>query len=214
MASGNYRSNKEKLTLRTYEWGRPDSYGRNIRFILIGLDEFVDLAIEELEEEKQRRGGKLNVDLFVPVLNSLACQAKALSSFLSHFDPMGQSTLPLGFSMEMVDLMDSFLETLSFYAAFGAGLDQGLIGRALLAADRPELMERLAALEKLYLGGITQLFDLEVLEDAEDEESEDDEEDFDEGEDDYEEGEDDDDEDGEDDDEDDDPDVIPFKPKK
>ena len=87
---------------------------------------------------------------------------------------MGQSTLPLGFSMEMVDLMDSFLETLSFYAAFGAGLDQGLIGRALLAADRPELMERLAALEKLYLGGITQLFDLEVLEYAEDEEGEDD----------------------------------------
>ena len=213
MASGNYRSNKEKLTLHTYDWGRPDSYGRNIRFTLVGLDELVDLALEELEEEKQRRGGKLNVDLFAPPLNSLACQAHALSSFLAHFDPMGQSTLPLGFSMEMVDLMDSFLETLSFYAAFGAGLDQGLIGRALLAADRPDLMERLATLEKLYLGGITQLFDLEVLEDAEDEESEDDEEDFDEGEGEGE-GEDDYEDDEDDEDDDDDPDVIPFKPKK
>ena len=55
MASGNYRSNKEKLTLHTYNWGRADSYGRNIRLILVVLEDITDLAIEELEAESQRR---------------------------------------------------------------------------------------------------------------------------------------------------------------
>ena len=205
MPSFKYSPNSKPLMFKSPEQGVPHGYGGETRFAIISILTIVELAIEAIENKNIERNGKINVAAYAVPLDNLAAQARTISAFLSHFGPMGYCGLPLGFSMDMVDLMDSFLYTLAYYGAFGEGLEQSILGAPLILENRDDLLQDLKALEALCLeGGVTKLFDIEEIEDEEGGEEVE--------EDDYEDDEDGDDDDYDDDD--DDPDIIPFKPRR